>query len=134
MKRISKVAAFFLAIIVLLSSVGHVFTFHYCMMTKTPSCQSSDCCSEKTSAAGDCSIDSQNTCCVNALNYLINPFSVRIAEVLKINVNPYADNESIRCCTHLFSGSFQYINNLYSGKKSPPLNIDFNTFFCIFRV
>ena len=135
MKQKTKVFSFLLAVVIFISSTGQVVSMHFCKMKQSDCKKAASCCCEKSAELEDgFSIASPDNCCFNSLNYIINPFSVRLPDnqLSKINI--------IVATVSLFRPSFNYyeqtivLKHLFSDDIAPPAGVDLLTMISTFQI
>ena len=135
MKNKTKVFTFLLAMVVFLSSTGRVFSLHFCKMEESGCKKETSCCCEKSVEVQDCFTNElPDNCCLNSLNYIINPFSVRLPEnqISKINIVAL----DVRLYLHLFNADEYAVNvkHLFYDDVAPPSSADLLTMISTFQI
>ena len=134
MKSKLRISAFLLAMVVFISATGHVFIAHYCAMEQTGCMEESDCCCADEKSFDNSGFESNAVCCVNSMQYLINPFSVRQPEkqitllkivACEIMLPVFSYNN------HIFSVD---ISKVFTDHVSPPGKPDLLTMISTFQI
>ena len=133
MKSKTKVLAFLLAMVVFLSSTGHVFSYHFCKMEQSGCKNETSCCCEKSTEQNCFSNELPDNCCFNSLSYIINPFSVRLPENQK-SINIVA--LGIRLSRPLYNhGEYAaHVKHFFYDDVAPPSKLDLLTMISTFQI